>query len=405
VFLLLLAIRIPFMVDIGLITFYEIKWMVLGAKLSSGAVLYRDIWDNTAPFSATIYWIMDVLFGRSHFMYLFLGLLLTTYQAAVFNALVIGNNAMRENTYVPALLYALLFSISEEFMILSPLLIGFTFFMLALNNTFGQIQIRAKRDEKIMIIGIYMGVATMCHFAFGVLFIGVILVLLTFSGTVIRRYLLMVTGFFIPVMLVLLYYLLVGGLRELFVHGTASGLSLDVDSHLSRWVFFSVGGFPVFLLLLSFWKLAQRSRLTNYQARLLQAIILFLAIGFGCFWAFSDRSMLPFLLVCPFLAFIFSHYFLVLRKSLLNEIAFFLTVMILAFTPIVFHYGWFGADNLMRMNTLLIEDSDTKLTDGKKVLILGSDWKVLRRAHHVTPYFNWKVSSQLFRDLDYYDNH
>lgn len=392
------------MLDLGLIPFYEIKWMVLGSKMSAGATLFRDIWDNTAPLSAGFYWILDMLFGRSHFVYYFVALILTIYQAALFNSLVIGNNAMQENTYIPALFYALLFSLTEEFMILSPLLIGLTFFLLALNNIFGQIQIRAKRDEKIMIIGIYMGVATMCHFVFGVLFIGVVLVLLIFSGTVLRRYLLMITGFLIPVILVLLYYLIVGGLQELFIYGMASALMLEVDWHLNKWVIISICGFPAILLLLSFWKIAQRSRLSNYQARLLQVMILFLVIGFSCFWAFSDRSMLPLLLICPSVVYLLTQYFLILRKSLLNEIAFFTCTVVLALTPYVFHYGWFGSEELMKGNTLLVPDSSTELTDGKELLVLGADWQILRRARHVTPFYNWKVSSQLFRELDYYDN-
>ena len=158
------------MVDLTNVTFYEIKWMALGSKLSNGASMFIDVWDNTAPLSAGIFWILDEVFGRSHFVYYFFGLILVTYQCALFNSYVIRNNTMQENTYLLAFVYGILMSLSEEFMLLSPLLIGLTFFILSLNNIFGQIQIRAKRDEKIMIIGIYMGLATMCHFAYLIFF-------------------------------------------------------------------------------------------------------------------------------------------------------------------------------------------------------------------------------------------
>ena len=63
VFILLLAIRLPVILDPESLTLLELKWMLVGEKMGNGSTVYLDIIDDTAPFSAGVYWLADIIFG------------------------------------------------------------------------------------------------------------------------------------------------------------------------------------------------------------------------------------------------------------------------------------------------------------------------------------------------------
>ena len=112
--------------------------------MASGDILYKDLWDNIAPLSATSYWIMHVLFGKSQLAYQIVALILVLIQSVQFNSILIRNNAYNESSYIPAALYVIVGSIFFDFMTLSPQLIALTFILPALNNTFQHIEFRGK---------------------------------------------------------------------------------------------------------------------------------------------------------------------------------------------------------------------------------------------------------------------
>ena len=105
--LLFLAIRIP-LILLGIpVTLPELKYMVLGERLSEGFVLYRDVYDTTAPLSAVIFWLLDVIFGRNILVYRSLAALLLFLQGMRLNATFNSHALLPEKTYLPALLYIL----------------------------------------------------------------------------------------------------------------------------------------------------------------------------------------------------------------------------------------------------------------------------------------------------------
>ncbi len=65
IFILLLLIRLPALLGFVPLLQPELGWMLLGESLAEGRILYEGVWDNTGPFSAAVYWFMNLLFGRS----------------------------------------------------------------------------------------------------------------------------------------------------------------------------------------------------------------------------------------------------------------------------------------------------------------------------------------------------
>jgi len=148
-------------------TLPQLTWQLVGYRLSEGFMMYRDVWESLSPLSAGTYWIIYSLFGSSSGIAIeVLGFLLVFVQASIFNTLLINNQAYADNTYIPAAIYVILASLYFDFFSFSPVLLGITFLLLALNNIFSQIEFRAKRDERILNTGFYLGIAALFHFPF-----------------------------------------------------------------------------------------------------------------------------------------------------------------------------------------------------------------------------------------------
>ena len=84
IFFLLLALRIPAMLNDNL-TIPELNYMLVGEKLTNGADLYSEIWDNIGPLSAMVYALIDFLFGKSQLAYQIIAWLFVFFQAFIFN--------------------------------------------------------------------------------------------------------------------------------------------------------------------------------------------------------------------------------------------------------------------------------------------------------------------------------
>jgi len=144
-FLILLLIRLPFMIVNPEMIGAELKWLLIGERLSEGGTLYIDVWDDIAPISAGFYWIMDLVFGRAVVAGLIISYLLVCYQSYIFNNLLIRNNIYPQSTYLPAFFYGMFMSSSFDMFYLSPPVIGMTFLIPALSNIFSHIQFRTDK--------------------------------------------------------------------------------------------------------------------------------------------------------------------------------------------------------------------------------------------------------------------
>lgn len=379
--------------------------MVVGEKLHEGSVLYRDLWTNVGPFSAAIYWILDSIFGRSQAVYMTLTLLLLFFQSVRFNQILLKNEAFSQPTYVPSIVYGLVGILSFDFMTLSPQLMGATFILFALDILFSHVNSREKEDERIQYLGIYIIAATLFYFPYFVFLPGILLVLIIFTGTVIRRIFLILFGFFLPLTLAGIYYWYHDGLL-FFVHqfilGEFSREELSFINSSSLWIIIAL---PAAVIVFSLVKLFGRTRYTNFQVSLIQIVlILFLFAGLG-FWLSPYKPPHALILFLPLTAFMISHWFMLIRSKFQSEL-FFLVFIILI---VLWNFGtiknfsptshWIDYSNLIVSPTKW----DEKIKD-KRVLNLSSDLNALKNSHLATPFLSWKLSKPIFEHPDYYEN-
>lgn len=184
----------------------ELKWMLLGERLGSGDfVMYQGVWDYTAPLSVFIYKWLFICFGKSRIPYFVLSILLVVIQAGIFNNVMLRNKAYNSSTYVPALVYMVFMNAFFDFLTLSPVLLSMTFVLLAMNNLFKRMDNQTK-DELFIFTGVYLGIAALFYLPTVWFFMITILSLVLYTGSILRRMMLLIYGFALVVGLAGLYF-------------------------------------------------------------------------------------------------------------------------------------------------------------------------------------------------------
>jgi hypothetical protein len=228
--------------------------MLVGEKLTGGASLYSGVWDCIAPLSAFIYNGIDYLFGRSQLTYQILAYLLVCYQIFIFNSFLINSKAYTENTYVPAVIYALLSSVCYDMFTLTPFLIGLTFLLLALKNIFQHIEFRSKRDEDILNIGLFIGLATVTYQQFAIFVFCTLLIFVMFTGTVGRRYIMMLFGFFLPILIAGSYFFLTNRFTDFMYSFLSPFFVISKIWYFSFWQLMLLFALPTLYFLLALFR-------------------------------------------------------------------------------------------------------------------------------------------------------
>lgn len=377
--------------------------MLVGEKVASGAMLYSEVWDGIAPLSALVYTLIDYLFGRSQLIYQILAYFTVCFQVFVFNRFLLTSRAYTENTYLPGFLYALLASTCYDMNTLTPFLMGMTFILLALNNIFSHIEVRAKRDEDILNIGLYIGIATVIYLPYCIFAICTLVIFTFFTGTVPRRYALMTFGFLLPVIVAVGYFYLTDRLDDFLFSFLAPFTEIEKVWYINLKNTLIIFVAPIAFFLLSFVRIIQGARLTNYQNRLTQTMLVWLVFGV-LFVVLSDSNSpnVYTVLVAPF-AFYIAHYYLAKKRGVFAELSFLLFFLLIASTSVMSHYPSF-LKNYFSDTEYLIDSNENQNLKSKKVLVLDDNLGAYYHSEMSTPFLNWQLSEGVFTNLNYYDN-
>ena len=402
ILIILIIIRLPALIYGYPLLIPELTWQLIGEKMSDGFVLYRDIWTATEPFSAGVYYFLDILFGKSQFMLQFFSLLLVFIQAAIFNFVLSINNLYPERTYVPALLYVIFSSLFFEFYTLSPPMLGMTFIIMAMHFVFFQIR-TSEDDENIFYTGNLIAIASLFYFPFIICIVLVVLAFLFFTGATLRKYFLLLTGFIFPFIVVGTYYFVREGLdsflssfgmalfsdTELMVSGKALGVGLIV---------------PVLLLIVSIFAIYSKARYINYQYIAIRIFLFWLILSFITLYFTRMLSTFHLFIFVPSLSFFSAHFFLLVRRKLIREIVFAASVIIILWINYAVLYQFATNKKPLPYEEMLVKEGpEFSAYKDKMLLVLGNDRSCYKNNHLATPYLNWELSQKHFSDLNNYE--
>lgn len=402
IFIIAFAIKLPFIINES--GFNEMShWLTIGEAMKNGS-MYRDIFDPLAPLAAFFYWLVVLVFGKSVIALHVLGTLLLVVQAIIFNNLTIQNKVYEQNTYLPAFSFLILSLSHYGLSVFSPAQLGMTFVLLAYSRLLSHVEFRAKRDEQIMSIGLYLGVAVLFYLQFIVFLPIVLIILLVYTNTLRRRYIILVVNTFMPLLICFAYYWIANqDAGYAFVNLIDPALSISANFIANVTSNYTLYLSLIVFLLAGLFTMPQQRRLNNYQNRLTYLFFLTGVLSlFTIIFNYSEDLVLLALLV-PVSAFFTTHFFFLIKRPIMDLIVSACFVLVALFINFDSNFKLLGLAKEVDEQV----EIEPKLKDyikDKRLMVLG-DYPILyEESILATPFYNWSLARPILDDLEFYDN-
>lgn len=399
-FILLLVLYLPFALFGDTVTIPELRNLLLGEKLNEGFRMYQGVIDDTGPLAAWAHEVFDTLFGRSTAARHVLAFIVIFLQCAYVGLIFISRRVFTESTYVPSFLCGLLFLTSYDNFVLSNELMGSVFLLLGLHNLFREIEFRHESDEGILGVGLSISIASLFAFSFAVYIVAAIVILVLFTRSDARRFVLLIFSFLLPHLLTLSVYFVNGSTAAIWENFYLANLSFAGTALMDTRSLLTLAAVPIFYFVVSMIMLNRDARLSKYQSQILQATMIWLIVS--VFFLLSARDLRPQSLIVffPALSFLFTHFFLVIRRVRfirINAWVFFLGIISISYL------ARFGKIHAVNYSTMWIDTSVDEF-NGKRLLVLDKSIDAYYRNQLATPFLEWRLSEPIFRHPEYYEN-
>ncbi len=397
---ILVLISLPFLLDPAGLLLSELKYAVLGEAVAEGKLMYIQIFDDTTPLASIMFGCMDIIFGKSMVAKHIIALLIIFFQAGYFAVLLISNKAYAENTYLPALIFGLLYFFSFDLITLSPELLASTMLLLALNQLFHEIEFKIQLDEIVLKLGFYLGLSTFFVFSYWVFLLLSVLILITLTRAGFRKIALMIFGFLLPHALLLTLYYSWGESGLLWRNFYLPNLTFSGEMLVSTRGLLMLGGVPLVYLLFSVFMVNREARFTKYQSQLMQVMFFWLLFALGQVLVAREISPASLVTFFPPLAYFISHYLLLIRRKWIAEGMLWIFLLGIVTMSYMSKQGRVSAVDY----TKLFPDPAflRKEIDGKKILVLEEGYYQYQRNALGGFFLNWELSKPVFEDLTDY---
>ncbi len=399
-FVLLLLIYIPLFIFDSPLTGPELRDLIVGEKQNEGSRMYVGLVDSSAPLAAWTHEVLDTLFGRSLLVRHILAFIVLLAQSAYIGFLFISKKVFTENTYIPSLLFALLFFFSWDTLALSNELLGSGFLLLALSNIYREIEFRSEHDDSIFGAGIFISLASLFSLSFIVYLPCALFILVLFTRSNVRKYLLLVFGFLLPHLVVMSIAYLTNSTQETWKYYYLTGFSFERTNLVSAQTLLTLSALPLAYFVISMVMLNREARFSKYQSQILQATLLWLF--FSLIFAFYAKELRPQTLIVffPGMALLLTHFFLLIRRRKFVEIN--IWILFLGIVAIAYLARFDKIESVDYSG--LTAPQSTEQYRGKRILVLSDDPSIYRDNQLATPFLNWKLSKPIFENPGYYDN-
>jgi hypothetical protein len=310
-----------------------------------------------------------------------------------------------ENNYLPALFYGILGLVSFNMMTLSPVLMGMTFILFSINNLLTHVESRNKTDANLINIGLFTGIAMLFYLPFAFAIFIHAIILLFFTNTLKRRYLLLLYGLIMPVAIAWVYYVWNDETSGFYHNYLFALFRTHPESILGLKTILVISGLTILLYAISSFKILSGFGFNIFQVRIQKTMFFASMVFLGIWLLYSDRGGYTLVIFIPWAAFFLTHFFLSIRHKLKRELSFLaylLTIMIL-YLGTTFNLSLISTQ--VDYSSVLVRQLDQNLPyKDKKVLVLGPDIEPYLHAKVSTPYFNWSLSRDQLEGLNFYDN-
>ncbi|WP_299990027.1 hypothetical protein [uncultured Pontibacter sp.] len=399
--LLFLAIRLP-LIFLGIpATASELLYMLVGERMADGFAMYRDIYDTTAPLSAFVYWTIDVIAGRSYLSYRLTATFLLLFQAVMLNLTLNRHQVYAGKGYIPALLYLLIGSLTFEFDMLTPLLIGNTFVILSLPYII-TISREGFENNRLFVGGFMVGLAALSYLPLALFLLVAAFGVVLFASNTFRSFLLMLCGFAFPYAVLVTYYLYTNTASYFaemhLLQPWQFGINpLVPPAHLAMAL-----ALPAGLLLLSLISTTSLPQRLVFQGKFQQLMTVWLVVSIVVLITRNELSVGSFVIILPPIAYFGEFLFTSRMKKWILNLLFFI---LLGGVVLIRYRQPLGLASFVKIDDsqlLLPHNSAGDEIRGSSVLVLGYDLSYYEHNKLATPYLNWQLSQRHFGRLDEY---
>lgn len=381
----------------------ELRGWVVGEQLHGGALLYREVYDHTAPLAAATYALLDVALPRSWFLYRLLALALVLTQAVRLNQVFNRYNVHAERGYLAALTYVLLASVSAELDTLSPLLLGQTFAVVALSALLPTTR-EGYDSSRLFRAGFLLGLAALCFLPLAWLLLLGLFAVISFAANTFRSFLLLLCGFAFPYAAVATFFLYTDALpqfRELhlepMLNWAAAADALPAQLQLGLLVL------PGVFIALALLRMFTSSLGLVFQVKFQQLMLVWLAVALIIGAAL--RGQAPGLLAVLLAPAAYFGLFLWQRTKRL-WIAEVLLLAVIGAVAAVRYRAVLPLPAALRIpkeaDYAVRSDPRYAVLRGQRVLVLGLNRRIYLDNYAGTPYVDWALARRDFRHLDQY---
>lgn len=395
VLIVLLLIRLPALLFDLPVLVPELNWLLVGEKMSEGLMIYRDIDENTGALSAGVYWVLHELFGRSVTVLRILSLVLVFIQGIMLSQGLNGLDVLREKTYFPALFYVIFASLFYDSLTLSPVLMGTTFLISGSLRLF-QLLKHGNSDNGVFLVGFNFGLATLFYFPYLFFIFLAVSALLFYTSTVLRRYFVLIFGWFFPILLALVFFHLKGGFKSFIVDILYYSLGLSKTGYLSVGAVILVFAVPLLVSGIGAFKSLKSTGYVNFQQRCNRIMLWWFAFSVLVVLISFEFSAFHLFVLVPGLAYFMSDLMIGVKRKLYQRL--FLWSILVSLVMSLFSYQ-LGTLPISHKELLLGQD---KVPTYGRVLVLGDNKRVFVNPanHPATRYLNWSLSQRVFTDLN-----
>lgn len=401
-FLLLTVISLPIITNTAPLIVPELKWMLVGERMGEGFMMYKQIWSDVSPLSGFVYWILDLLFGRSQLSYQILALVVIILQGLYFNYSLQKHQLYPEKSNLPLLLYVLCMGLSFDFFTLSPMLMGTTFLLLALDGLFSHINDEASNDE-VFSIGFYIGIATIFNISLAVFAGYAFVCFLLLAATNARKYFLMLFGFVFTLSLAALFFYMVNGLDDLYYNSILRLLEFRKIYYVSFQDLLLISSpFLALLVMSAFQLFGGDTRFIHYQIRCQQAMFLWAIFAGLCLLVVPSVAPYQLIILVPAVVFFGTHLLLTIRKKIMADLIF--VSLVLAVFYFNFSNSFSVYSNVDLSRFVVNKAEQNKGFKNKKLLVAGDNLEGYLYNRLATPYLEWTLAERHFNSLEDYVN-
>jgi hypothetical protein len=397
-----LAIQLPLFLMITAGTVPELFYMLIGERMGDGFAMYHQIYDNTAPLSALLYWIIDIVAGRSVIVYRATAIALIFIQGLAFNNILNRHNVFATKNYLPAFLYLLLGSITFEFGMLTPLLFGHTFAILALPY-FLAFSREGIENNRLFVGGFILGLAALCYLPLALYLLVAMFMIVLFASNTFRSTLLMLCGFAFPYAVLITYYFYTGSIEEFLQMHLLRPWQFNMEFTLPPADLARLMALPLVILAISLATTLSLPQRLVFQVKFQQVMWVWLLISLLLTISRDEISASTFIVLLPPIAYFGQFLFTSNFKKWIFHLMF---IVLLGGTILIRYRQPLGISEALQVSNTPVLNDEANIPvelQQKRILVLGDNIRIYKDAIPATPYLNWSLAQQHFGNLDKYE--